>query len=220
MVREAAFSHRRRGIDESQVRRFLDDVATQIESADAERARLRAENESLRQRLDQTTETGAISPQAIALFSQAQQVADNLVAEAVDHARAMMSDARRQQREILEKARSAAGPATPGAHVAPGHEHGREPGREHGREHSGTVPEIEYVRTFAHVAQVQLRSVLEALTEQVDRLSEVPAEHPPPSELSEAAGALIDGPVQWRFERPADSDQPYDNSLPAAAEVR
>jgi hypothetical protein len=31
-----------------------------------------------------------------------------------------------------------------------------------------------YVRTFARVAQVQLRSVLDALSEQVDRLGEVP----------------------------------------------
>ena len=36
------------------------------------------------------------------------------------------------------------------------------------------VSEVEYVRTFAQVAQVQLRSVLDALTEQVDKLGEVP----------------------------------------------
>ena len=36
------------------------------------------------------------------------------------------------------------------------------------------VPEIEYVRTYARVAQIQLRSVLESLTEQVDRLGSLP----------------------------------------------
>ena len=36
------------------------------------------------------------------------------------------------------------------------------------------VPEIEYVRTYARVAQVQLRAVLEALAEQIDLLGEVP----------------------------------------------
>jgi hypothetical protein len=36
------------------------------------------------------------------------------------------------------------------------------------------VPEIDYVRTYARVAQVQLRAVLDALAEQIELLGEVP----------------------------------------------
>jgi len=196
-VRIADFSHRRRGLDQDEVRRFLDTVADQLESADAERARLRAENDDLRRRLDTTADAeAAVNPRAIALFSQAQQVADNLVAEAVEHARELMKDTRKQQRELLEKARHT----------------GVAPARRPGAEVSAAVPEVEYVRTFAKVAQVQLRSVLEALTEQVDRLSDVSRPGQPGAQVSSdmlraASGALLEpvsGPVHWRFDRAAE----------------
>lgn len=194
-IREAAFSPRRRGVDETEVRRFLGALSDQIEAGDAERARLRAELDGLRQRLDESGDAQAINPQAIALFSQAQQVADNLVAEAVDHARALMADARKQQREILEKARTAVGEAVPQIDAAAA----REPG-------GSTAREIEYVRTFAKVAQVQLRSVLEALTEQVDKLSDVQDPDPPLRSVPQAgpvAPVETYGPVHWRFDRAA-----------------
>jgi DivIVA domain-containing protein len=192
-VRIADFTHRRRGLDVDEVHDFLNAVADQMEAADAERARLRAENDSLRQRLDASADPeAAINPRAIALFSQAQQVADNLVAEAVDHARTLMKETRRQQRELLEKARAAGvAPAAPTSNVA---------------QHPA-VPEVEYVRTFAQVAQVQLRSVLEALTEQVDRLNAVSSQPgqgaPSPSAMMTAASVLepISGPVHWRFDK-------------------
>ena len=47
------------------------------------------------------------------------------------------------------------------------------------------VPEMEYVRTFAHVAQIQVRSVLDALTEQVRSFGEVPNLNPGGSALAE-----------------------------------
>lgn len=195
LVREASFTRRRRGLDESEVRGFLAELADVIESGDAERARLRAEIDRLRQsQSGSKSDETAINPQAIALFSQAQQVADNLVAEAVDHARSLMSETRKQQREILEKAKTAVGQAIPDAEAAAV------------REHGGTLREVEYVRTFAKVAQVQLRSVLEALTEQVDRLGDVP-ERPDDSPRLEAgpvAPAATYGPVRWRFDRKAD----------------
>ena len=199
-IREAAFSPRRRGVDETEVRRFLGALSDQIEAGDAERARLRAELDGLRQRMDESGDPQAINPQAIALFSQAQQVADNLVAEAVDHARALMSDTRKQQREILEKARSAVGEAVPQIDAAAA----RQPG-------GSTAREVEYVRTFAKVAQVQLRSVLEALTEQVDKLSEVQDPDPPLRSVPQAgpvAPAETYGPVHWRFDRAAASGAP------------
>ena len=205
-IREASFGSRRRGVDETEVRRFLASVADQLEAADAERARLRAELDGLRGRLGQTGESQAINPQAIALFSQAQQVADNLVAEAVEHAKSLMLDARKQQRELLEKARQAVGDAVPRVEAA-------------GREQTvHSAREVEYVRTFAKVAQVQLRSVLEALTEQVDRLAEVDD-----AETADAARSVLhagpvappsetSGPVRWRFDR---SGQPSGAQGPA-----
>ena len=177
-IRNEVFSHRVRGLDEHEVREYLDLLADQVQTSDREKADLRAENERLRaevERLQVAPPASAdeINPQAVLLFSQAQQVADQLVEEAVVHARDLMTSARNQQREILEQAHRAAETAA------------QEAARAGGRQmvsaattpqvsYSKPVPEIEYVRTFARVAQVQLRSVLEALTEQVEKLGEVP----------------------------------------------
>ena len=159
-----------RGLDEDEVRDYLELVADQVQAADTERARLQAEVERLRaenHRLRETSEQNPteISPQAVTLFSQAQQVADQLVEEAVVHARDLMMSARSQQRDILHRAHQAAEEAVrrTGAHQVQAPTAG----------HTTPDREVEYVRTFAQVAQVQLRSVLDALTEQVDRLGEV-----------------------------------------------
>jgi cell division initiation protein len=40
--------------------------------------------------------------------------------------------------------------------------------------YTDTIQEIEYVRTYTKVAQVQLRAVIDALAEQVDRLGDLP----------------------------------------------
>ena len=171
-IRGQEFSHRMRGLDEYEVSEFLDLLADQVQATEHERAehraeidRLRAEVERLRDQQPETV-TGEISPQAVALFSQAQQVADQLVEEAVRHARDLMTSARNQQREILQRAHDAADYAVrlSSAVLRDGDEGG----------YTTPVQEIEYVRTFARVAQVQLRSVLEALTEQVEKLGEVP----------------------------------------------
>jgi cell division initiation protein len=185
-IRGQLFSHRMRGLDEEEVREYLDLLADQVQSSERQRTDLIAENESLRdetERLRDETERlrnaqrespqDEISPQAVILFSQAQQIADQLVEEAVQHARDLMTSARHQQREILEQAHRAAEVAA------------REAAQVRGgsivtsataaaTDYTTPVPEIEYVRTFARVAQVQLRSVLDALSEQVERLGEVP----------------------------------------------
>jgi cell division initiation protein len=171
-IRRQEFSHRMRGLDEYEVQEFLDLLADQVKATEVERAEFRAENERLRAEVEHLrnqhpeSSTGEISPQAVALFSQAQQVADQLVEEAVRHARDLMTSARNQQREILQRAHEAADNAV---RVS-----GAVPAESMVGEYTRPVQEIEYVRTFARVAQVQLRSVLEALTEQVDKLGEVP----------------------------------------------
>lgn len=171
-IRKQQFAHRMRGLDEYEVQEFLDLLADQVSAAERERAEYRAENERLHAELEelrskpQAPDPDDINPQAVILFSQAQQVADQLVEEAVRHARDLMSSARIQEREILERAHEAAdsavrlsGAVTPEGSV---------------RGYSTPVPEIEYARTFARVAQIQLRSVVDALAEQVNKLGEVP----------------------------------------------
>lgn len=134
-------------------------------SAQQELAALRAENAELRASGADTKlrASGAdteeeITAGAVGLLAQAQLIADKAVADAEQYARDLVITARNQYREILERAESSAGQAT--ATLA--------------THHSPAVPEIEYVRTYAQVAQIQLRSVLEALTEQVDRLGSLP----------------------------------------------
>jgi cell division initiation protein len=175
-IRAETFTHRMRGLDEQEVREYLALIADQVAAAESCRAELAADNERLRAELeeqrDAAQDEGEISTRAVLLFSQAQQIADQLVEEAVVHARDLMTSARNQQREILEEAHRAAEVAA------------REASRASGQDlvsaatdtlvYSEPVPEIEYVRTFARVAQVQLRSVLDALAEQVDKLGEVP----------------------------------------------
>ena len=104
------------------------------------------------------TPSEEITAGAVGLLTQAQLIADKAVADAERYARDLVLTARNQYREILERAESSAGQATA---TLPA-------------QHSPAVPEIEYVRTYAQVAQIQLRSVLEALTEQVDRLGSLP----------------------------------------------
>jgi DivIVA domain-containing protein len=195
-IRRQEFAHRVRGLDEHEVHEYLDLLADQVRATEIERAeyradneRLRAEVERLRSRQDDQS-SGELSPQAVALFSQAQQVADQLVEEAVHHARDLMTSARNQQREILQRAHEAADNAVRMSAAV------RPDGAVQG--YVTPVQEIEYVRTFARVAQIQLRSVLDALTEQVDRLGEVP-------KLSAGASADEDDderfPAQGRADR-------------------
>jgi cell division initiation protein len=222
-IRDEVFSHRMRGLDEHEVREYLDLLADQVAATELEREQLQTENRRLREEAERlrassgsSSGSGAssddISPQAVILFSQAQQVADQLVEEAVLHARDLMSSARHQQREILEQAHKAAEAAARQAAAASGREMVSS-ATSAAADYSAPVPEIEYVRTFAQVAQVQLRSVLEALSEQVDRLDEVtreatPAEGRRRSVDEGSARALAER--TWRVEprppRPSDED--------------
>ena len=226
-IRSEVFSHRMRGLDEAEVRDYLDQLAGQVETMDAERERQREEIEHLRRensRLREEAENAAneINPQAVALFSQAQQVADQLVEEAVVHARDLMQSARNQQREILERARAEAEEitlrASAQAAVAPGPiaqppiaqpsiaEAAVAPASGHPPAYMAPIPEIEYVRTYARVAQVQLRSVLDALAEQVDRLGELPQIEP---------GGAGHGPGAVHYE-PRNFPLPHSQAQPEA----
>jgi cell division initiation protein len=175
-----SFSRARKGWSADEVRDYLRTLADQIEAADAERTRLRAEVDRQRHEVHRlrsqgpeqhpSEPTNEPDAHAVALFSQAQQVADRLIEEAVQQARDLMSTARKQQRDILQQAHSSAEAAMHSVQQKAD----QLPSGGAGVGYEPPVPEVEYVRTFAKVAQVQLRSVLEALTEQVDRLGSLP----------------------------------------------
>ncbi|HEX6443676.1 MAG TPA: DivIVA domain-containing protein [Streptosporangiales bacterium] len=181
-LRSARFGQARNGYDRDEVHALLMRAAERIESTDGqcrtlhdEVTRLREENARLRQGggddVDEETRM-EISVRAVALLSRAQQSADNAVAEAEAYARDLVATAREQYREILQRAQETAAQTT---RDLPAVERG-EP-----------IPEVEYVRTYARVAQVQLRSVLEALTAEVDKLDRLPRSAPPPPQ-----------PVSWQ----------------------
>jgi DivIVA domain-containing protein len=161
-----------------QVSQAIDEVRSATTSTGQELAALRAENAKLRSGSGADAEE-EITTGAVSLLTQAQLIADKAIADAEHYARDLVLTARNQYREILERAETSASQATAtiGAQQQPG----------------PAVPEIEYVRTYARVAQIQLRSVLEALTEQVDRLGSLPQ---PAQETKPSAGPVADeGPT-------------------------
>lgn len=169
-VRAARFESRRRGFDPDGVQAFLNRVADDIASSDADRAALRAELHSLRAEVDQLRNELSdlpdaqpepdISVHAVGLLSQAQQIADTCIAEAEQYARDLVETARGQYQDILRRAQQAAANSVRDLD-------------EVRVERGVSVPEIDYVRTYARVAQVQLRSVLDALTHEVDKLGQI-----------------------------------------------
>lgn len=187
-IRAARFETRRRGFDPDDVRMFLNHVANDIQVADAERASLRAQLHTTRTELDalrQARDSGEqgqqqmeISVHAVDLLSQAQQIADGCVAEAEQYARDLVDAARSQYRDILHRAQQAAADSVRGLPDVAGR--------------AVSVPEIEYVRTYARVAQVQLRSVLDALTHEVDKLGQIAQ----PEDQQPTASAS--GDVEWQ----------------------
>jgi cell division septum initiation protein DivIVA len=144
-----------------QLSQAVAEVRAATTSTGQELAALRAENAKLRSGSGSDFEQ-EITTGAVGLLTQAQLIADKAISDAEQYARDLVLTARTQYREILDRAEASASQAaaTVGAQQQPGP--------------AVPVPEIEYVRTYAQVAQIQLRSVLEALTEQVDRLGSLP----------------------------------------------
>lgn len=107
-IRREAFGHRLRGLAEDEVRDYLDLLADQFQALDDERAErrkeiddLRRENRALREEIAKAADLG---PQAEALLHQAQQVADQVVEDAVRHARTLIMAALSQQAHSVRQA--------------------------------------------------------------------------------------------------------------------
>jgi DivIVA domain-containing protein len=101
-IRRETFGHRRRGLAEDEVRDYLDLLADQFLALDDERAARRAEIDDLRRENRALREELAkgptdFCPQAAALLHEAQRVADQVVEDAVRHARNLIMAARSQR---------------------------------------------------------------------------------------------------------------------------
>lgn len=146
-IRNASFEVVGRGYDQQSVHEFLRAVAEQIEG-------------------DQR-QPGAASPEAkdemVKVITQAQILAEKFVSEAEQYSKDLVASARTQYSEILRRAEDSV--ATREAVPVPAATTAG---------YTDTIQEIEYVRTYTKVAQVQLRAVIDALAEQVDRLGDLP----------------------------------------------
>jgi DivIVA domain-containing protein len=202
-VRRKQFTVRFRGLDPNEVRGFLNLVADDLERMQEQVAAVRRDQMRQRDDLEQTQDELAqaraelqqvkaelqqarvdpqdlVSDQAVLLLDQAQQLADALIDEGMQSARDLMIAARSHQREIVmpmgDVDPGGVGAVAPGQHADP-----------------SVSSEVEDVRNFARVAQVQFRAVLEALNEQVNRLgsvSDTGERIPPVEQASTPTGAL------------------------------
>jgi cell division initiation protein len=173
-VRRKNFTVRLRGVDPGEVRSFLTGLADELEGIHTQVAVLTQENQSLRAQLEEARaqlEDSRADPmenatdQAVSVLNQAQQLADSLIDEAMQSARDLLLTARSQQRDIMEQAKVAAKGAVNRATAI----------AEQAGSQDASVRDVEYIRMFAKVAQVQFQAVLDALNEQVSRLGEVPS---------------------------------------------
>lgn len=163
------------GYDPGEVDSALARFKEALQNSDAERTALKADLAQLRseEQDGQNHESRAVT--AVDLLSQAQVIADQCIADAEVYSRDLMVSARTQYQEIIERAESEASarrdasqpgtaPTTPATTVA-----AADP-----NQLDAITEKVDFIRTYAKVAQVQMRAVIDALTEQVDRLGDPP----------------------------------------------
>ncbi|MFI7587801.1 DivIVA domain-containing protein [Spongisporangium articulatum] len=167
-------------------RQGVDPVAAQEGAREGTRARRReaaAHNQAAENQAGGPSSADLVpTVEAVNVMSRAQQVADQHVAQAEDYARRLVANAREQYEEILVQAHETAERAE--AEVRAAEEEramllarsinsdGRlDPGEvENLRE---LASRLAYMRTFAQVTQVQLRSILDALSDELGQLAPV-----------------------------------------------
>ena len=198
-IRRQQFTHRMRGLDEDEVQAFLDLLADQTQSDDtemtqlrreiewlrAENDRLRADNDSLRAQASGGVQDAG-SYGASSVMGHAQEVADQLVEEAVRRAGELIATAHREESEIIRQAREQADAVLWDAHEA------RRNGTATG--YAASVAELERLRAYARDARTQLRSALETL-EQVERSGDIPL--PPGSAIGEIPLQAVETTIVW-----------------------
>ena len=165
-VRRKNFTVRMRGFDHDEVRFYLGKLADELEKLQEQVAASTQENQSIRAQLaeSRTNPMEQATDQAVSVLNQAQQLADSLIDEAMQSARDLLLTARSQQRDIMEQAKDAAkGAVTRATTLA-----------EHAGSEDAPIRDVEYIRMFTKVAQVQFQAVLDALNEHVNSLGEFP----------------------------------------------
>lgn len=196
-IRNETFPRRLRGLDENLVSDYLDELADQVQATDKERRELREENQRLQAELQRARSERSevedvgerVNDQVVELFSQAQLVAEEMVEEVSRDARQRLSQAREQERRILEEAMQTAertrrdaealirwtAPGSTGLGEPPTLEASfvREPGHS-GADLSPAAAELEQIRAFARAAQEQMQSMMDSFTSGVERLAGAP----------------------------------------------
>ena len=117
-IRNESFAHRMRGLDENEVREYLDMLADQIEASEWERREMLAELELLRAGDEQRREhpqvassplpesaPDGVQAQAAAVLRHAQEVADQLLDDASRRAQEILDAAQRHGHEVVRQAR-------------------------------------------------------------------------------------------------------------------
>jgi cell division initiation protein len=193
-VRRKHFNVRLRGYDQHEVHAFVRAIADDIEGLQAQITTLMEESRQLYSQLEEerADPKEAATDQAVSVLNQAQQLADSLIDEAMQSARDLLLTARSQQRDIMEQASTSAKGAVARATATIERASSQDP----------AFQDVEYIRMFARVAQVQFRAVLDALNEQVNRLTEVP-------EIAEPANS--DQPSE-AWDRQGSADEPFGTS--------
>ena len=116
-IRDVTFQRRMRGLEADKVYEYLDRLADQIEARErelsdslAENERLRTELRRLQTELDEFEQVGErVNDQVVQMFSQAQLVAEEMVADVSRDARERIGHARAHERQIVEQAMDSAG---------------------------------------------------------------------------------------------------------------
>lgn len=127
-----------------------------------------------------------VSLRAVELLAKAQKAADEAVAEAQSYARDLEETAREQYRHILQRAHEAARASSDAEEDDELDENGQALVAAGAPASALETKQLEYVRTYARVAHSQLKAVLGALNDELDRLADL-AEGP--EDASKAAGA-------------------------------
>ena len=200
----------RRGYDQNAVDHFVAQVLNELRVSTAEHERLLADLHRVQQEnahyrdywrnqnsdlprvatVEATLSVTLATTEAVQVMSEAQRAADAHIAQAQGYAKQMVVTARRQYEEILTEAHQQAEraaevaarlPASAPAQLAVA-EPAAAASDDDVRQWQGRAA---YLRTFAQVTQVQLRAVLDGLSKELDRLTELPEVALPPGQLPE-----------------------------------
>ena len=114
-----------------------------------------------------------VSLRAVELLAKAQKAADEAVAEAQSYARDLEETAREQYRHILQRAHEAARASSAVDDEEELDENGEAVVAAGAPASALETKQLEYVRTYARVAHSQLKAVLGALNDELDRLADL-----------------------------------------------